>query len=81
MLCKKNIPAVISAITFFIYSAHGTVLELLQYIVHLFFPESTAVALAEYLLLPVFTLLILVGASLILKRFLPALWKLVNGGR
>ncbi len=78
---KKNLPAAITTITFFIYSAHGTVLELLQGFVATYFPIHALTALIEYLLLPVITLAILVVISCALKRFTPRVWKLVNGGR
>ena len=78
---KKGLPAAITTITFFIYSAHGTVLELCQQTIFALLPHTTATALAEYLLLPVFTLVILVAVSRLFKRFAPKFWCLINGGR
>jgi len=78
---KKTLPMAITTITFFIYSAHGTVLELFQHIHHILLPHHAVTALVEYLLLPVITIMILVFAAKVLKRFAPHLWKLVNGGR
>lgn len=81
MFGKKGLPASITTITFFIYSAHGTVLELCQQVVFATIPHTTATALVEYLLLPVFTVLLLVMISRLLKRFTPGFWRLINGGR
>lgn len=78
---KKTLPMAITTITFFIYSAHGTVLELFQHVNYKLFPHHAATALIEYLLLPAITLMILVVAAKVFKRFSPRLWKFVNGGR
>lgn len=78
---RKPLPASITTITFFIYSGHGTILELFQQLHLHIFPHNAVTALAEYVCLPVITLGILVLASILLKRFMPKLWKLVNGGR
>ena len=77
----KPLSACITSITFFIYAGHGTVLEFLQTIATILFPDSAIVALLTYLTFPVITLAILVGVSLILKRFLPKFWSLINGAR
>ena len=78
---KKGLPRSVATITFFIYSAHGTVLELCQQLIFATLPHSAATALAEYLILPVFTVALLVAISRLLKRFTPKFWCLINGGR
>ncbi len=77
----KHLTPKITTITFFIYSAHGTVLELSQALVAAFFPNTPFVALMEYLLLPITTLTILVLVSLFMKRYLGGIWRLLNGSR
>lgn len=81
LLNIKPLPDCISSITFFIYAGHGTVLEFLQAIACRLFSDTSLLALITYILFPVLTLFILVGLSLILKRFLPRLWSLINGAR
>lgn len=78
---QKPLTKKITTITFFIYSAHGTVLELSQAVISAVFPHTPVVALCEYLLLPCMTLALLVGVSMLLKRYANGAWKLLNGGR
>ncbi len=78
---KKPVTTKITTITFFIYSAHGTVLEISQAVIAAVFPHTPLVALSEYLLLPCMTLALLVGISLLLKRYAGGVWRLLNGGR
>lgn len=80
-IIKKPLSKQITAITFFIYSAHGTILEIFQAANQILFPNTSFTALAEYLLLPCITLLMLVLISLFLKRHAGWLWKIVNGSR
>ncbi len=81
MVFQKPFTKKVTTITFFIYSAHGTVLELSQAVVQAVFPHTPFVALCEYLLLPCFTVALLVGVSILLKRYANSIWKLLNGGR
>ena len=80
-IITKPLPKKLTTITFFIYSAHGTVLEFFQAAINIVFPNSPVTALCEYLLLPVVTLGILVLIAMLLKRYAGGLWKLVNGSR
>ena len=80
-LVKRKITTKISTITFFIYSAHGTVLELLQAMFGALVPKNSAFALFEYLLLPALTLTILVLVSLFLKKYMNGIWRIINGSR
>jgi len=77
----KALPACLCSITFFIYAGHGTILEFLQGAATLLLGDTAIAALVTYLLLPVITLGILVGISLLLKKFAPLVWKLLNGAR
>ena len=81
LLHIKPLPASLTSITFFIYAGHGTVLEFLQAIASAVFSDSALVALVTYITFPVITLGILVLVSLVLKRFLPKFWSLINGAR
>ncbi len=76
-----QLPKCITAITFFIYAGHGTVLEFLQAAGCALFPDSALTALITYIIFPVITLGILVGISLILRKITPKFWSLINGAR
>lgn len=78
---RKPFPKSVASITFFIYSAHGTVLEFFQAFNRFAFPNTPATALLEYLLLPAITVALLVAVSKVMKRYAGGLWKLVNGSR
>lgn len=80
-IVTKPLPKKITTITFFIYSAHGTILEFFQAANQLIFPNSPLTALCEYILLPITALTILIVLSIILKRYTGRIWKLVNGSR
>jgi len=77
----KPIPAAISSITFFIYAGHGTVLEFLQAIANVLAGDTAIAAFLTYLTFPVITLGVLVGVSLVLKKYVPKFWSLINGAR
>ncbi len=77
----KPFAACLTTITFFIYAAHGTVLEFLQAIVLRIFPDSSMVALVTYITFPLITLGILVLTALVLKKITPKFWSLINGAR
>lgn len=81
LLHIKPLPAAVTSITFFIYAGHGTVLEFLQACANALFGDSVIFALLTYLTFPVITLGILVGVSLILKKYTPMFWSLINGAR
>ena len=78
---KKAWSVAITSITFFIYSAHGTVLEFFQALDNVIFPTNAVTALLEYLFLPIVTLALLVLISKGMKRYTKRLWTIVNGGR
>ena len=81
LLNIKPLPVQITSITFFIYAGHGTILELLQSTTAVLFGDTAVIALITYILFPFITLGVLVLASLVLKRFLPKFWYLINGAR
>lgn len=77
----KPIAKSVTSITFFIYAAHGTVLELLQVMGGYIFPDTPYFALITYIIYPIITLTVLVGTSLVIKKSAPVFWKLINGAR
>lgn len=76
----KPLPAAVTTITFFIYAAHGTVLEFLQIAGGYIFPDTPITALLTYIFYPVIVLAVLVGMSILFKK-MPRFWKLINGSR
>lgn len=81
LLNIKPLPVCITTITFFIYAGHGTALELLQTAGNQIFSDSAKVALSTYIAYPIIVMGILVGISLVLKKFTPKFWSLINGAR
>ena len=77
----KPFSARLTTITFFIYAGHGTILEFLQAIASAIFPDSAVTAILTYITFPVITLGLLVGLSIVLKKFLPKFWSVINGAR
>lgn len=77
----KSFSTKITAITFFIYAGHGTILEFLQISGGHLFPDSSITALLTYIAFPIITLGVLVGLSLIVKKISPKSWSIINGGR
>lgn len=77
----KPRPTALSSITFFIYAAHGTILEFLHLLGAYTLPDSPLTALVTYILYPVIALSILVSLAKVFKKYTPRLWKVLNGGR
>ncbi len=67
--------------SFFIYSLHGTILESMQQQVLCLLPRRPMYAIAEYVVLPIFTIVVIVLIGLFLKNKIPFVWRLLNGGR
>ena len=67
--------------TFFIYAFHFIVVRLLNKTLARLFPDSAAAALLMYLMMPAAVILICYQISLVLKKYIPFLWRLLNGGR
>lgn len=76
----RPLPKALSGITFFVYAAHGTVLEFLQQSVT-YIGDTPQTALISYILLPFVTMFILTGISLLLKKYTAPLWKILCGAR
>lgn len=81
LLKVKPITKKLTTITFFIYALHGTILEFLQAIASAIFPETPAVALITYIAFPVIVLIILAGISIVLKKYVPKFFSIINGAR
>lgn len=67
--------------SFFIYSVHGTILEVSQKLLFYVLPRSPFFALTEYIILPVISIFLIVMTAFFLKKKMPFVWKLLNGGR
>lgn len=80
-LYKKTIVPSWMSLSFFIYSMHGTILEVSQKLLFYVLPRNPVFALAEYIVLPVISIFIIVLTAFFLKKKIPFIWKLLNGGR
>lgn len=70
----------IGSITFFIYACHEAVLEAVEKIFLIMLGKSSFAALADYLIAPIISLLIMAFLAMILQK-VPKVWKVLNGGR
>lgn len=69
------------SITFFTYVAHDAVLEAAEKCVWMLLPHSSAVALADYIFMPIIVEIFLIAVAYVLRKWLPHLWKLLSGFR
>lgn len=67
--------------TFFYYCAHDVVLESIEKLILVLFGKNRIMALIDYIMAPVLTLVILIGAAWLMKRYTEKIWKVLNGGR
>ena len=66
---------------FFLYATHFAVVRFINKAGTWFFPAVPAVPLCLYLLMPVMVLGISTVAGSVLRRYVPAAWNVLNGGR
>ena len=67
--------------TFFYYCAHDMVLESVEKLILIIGGRSNLMAFLDYLLAPVITLLILICAAWVLRRWMKPIWQVLSGGR
>lgn len=66
---------------FFLYATHFALVRLINKTAALLLPTALYLPLTIYLLMPVLVLLISYPVGALLRRYLPWVWRLVNGGR
>ena len=67
--------------SFFVFASHSIVLESLEKIWFIMLGDRPIFALMDYTLMPILTLTIVLLAGMFIKRFIPFLWTILNGGR
>lgn len=67
--------------TFFYYCAHDMILESAEKVILILFGKNEIMALMDYLMAPVLTLIILIGVAWGLRKYANATWKILSGGR
>lgn len=67
--------------TFFFYCAHDMLLASIKKVILTVFGKTPTMALTAYIASPALTLVILIGAAWILRRFAKPVWKVLSGGR
>lgn len=77
----KNLFISISKWTFIIYAGHEPALTALRKLCAYFLPRVPIVMLVEYLLLPIFMIVVCVTGGYILHRYLPKIYGLITGER
>lgn len=68
-------------ISFFIYCMHDMILEVYEKIFLKLFGVSPVYALLDYILMPLLTILTLVGIAAVMRKYLPKCWNVLTGGR
>ncbi|GLB30200.1 hypothetical protein LAD12857_21230 [Lacrimispora amygdalina] len=66
---------------FFLYATHFSVVRLINKTGALLLPPIPAVTIGLYIIMPVFCILVSCTTSFFLRKFLPPVWCLFNGGR
>lgn len=66
---------------FFLYATHFSVVRLINKTGALLLPPIPAVTIGLYVIMPVFCILFSCTISLFLRKYLPPVWYLFNGGR
>ncbi len=64
---------------FWIYSSHYFPLECIEKIFLILFGTSAYAALADYILTPILTLILVLTLGYFVKKYLPILWAILNG--
>ena len=68
-------------ISFYIYCIHDIVLEAFEKIFLLVFGNGSIFALLDFVFMPIIIVAICIFSAMILRKYLPALWKLLTGNR
>lgn len=68
-------------ISFFIYCLHDMILEIYEKIILKLFGTSPIMALTDYIVAPILTVLTIVGIAAWMKHYTPRVWKILTGGR
>lgn len=66
---------------FFLYATHFALVRLINKTAAMVLPTALCLPLVIYLLMPVLVLVISYPAGVFLRRYLPGVWRLLNGGR
>lgn len=70
------------SISFFVYCAHVAFLNVIEKIILVIGGRESAVwALIDFVIAPVLAMLCVLLAAYIIRRFIPRLWSILNGGR
>lgn len=67
--------------TFFYYCGHDMILESIEKLISILFDKSQMMALVDYLLAPMLTLIILISCAWFMRKYAKTMWSVLNGGR
>lgn len=67
--------------TFFYYCAHDMILESIEKVILIVFGKSEAMAMLDFLIAPILTLIVLICTAWFLKRNIRVVWNILNGRR
>ena len=80
-LGRAAVPFFFMTTGFFLYASHMLLMQLPEKALMLFLPHNDAGALITYVLVPVFTVGLVVGIARIMALYLPGVYGLLTGGR
>lgn len=80
-LPKIKIHSFLLGLSFMIYSMHPIILEAIEKVVFIILPHNAFFATVDYIIAPVVCVVIILCVCALLKKMLPAIYRLLNGNR
>ncbi len=80
-LQKVKIHSFLLGLSFMIYSMHPIILETIEKIVFIVCPHTAFFATVDYIIAPIVSVVIILCVCALLKKVLPAIYRLLNGNR
>lgn len=79
--CHIRTTGFLAGLSFMMYCIHPLLLEMIEKTIYLCMPHNNLWMMLDYIFAPVLCILIIIGVCALWKRWLPAVYKLLNGGR
>ena len=81
VMCNIRITGFFAGLSFMIYCIHPLLLEMIEKTIYLCMPHNDLWMVLDYVLAPILCILIITGVCALWKRWLPTVYKIMNGGR
>jgi len=76
-----NNPKILVGLSFMIYSMHTIILESIEEIIYIFMPHNALWMMIDFVVAPLITVPIIVVVCILMKKFLPKVYTVLNGNR